>query len=248
MVDSGASARSRKHWPVCLCALPAIALTAGCGADESSSTVALLGPAAATTPTGSGSVGDGELASRLEAIRGKYRLPALIGMSFGPDEIHEIGVTGVRALGHSEPATTDDDWHIGSLTKSMSATIAAMLVERGRIAWNTTIADSFPELAPSVLAQYGSIRLEELLTHTAGITQDRTAPPGWDALRSSNVDLRAQRRQLVAEYLALPPGAERGAYAYSSAGYVIAGAMLESASDASWEQLLEELLLAPLGI
>lgn len=219
-----------------------------CDGDETPAAEPMFGAPAATTPTDIGHVGDGALDAQLEAIRGKYRLPALIGVSFGPDDVHEVGVTGQRSLGHAELATVDDSWHIGSLTKSMTAVLAAMLVERGRIGWTTTIAEAFPELSASALEVYGSIRLEELLTHTGTITGNRLAAPSWASLRDSKNDIRAQRRQLVAEYLALPPETERGNFLYSSAGYVVAAAMLEAAANASWEVLMQQLLFEPLGL
>lgn len=46
-----------------------------------------------------------------------------------------------------------------------------------------------------------------------------------------------------------PPATEPGsAYAYSNLGYTIAGAMLEQAADASWEDLVRERVFAPLGM
>jgi CubicO group peptidase (beta-lactamase class C family) len=41
--------------------------------------------------------------------------------------------------------TTNDVFHIGSCTKSMTATLTAMLIEEGKLRWDTTIADVFPE-------------------------------------------------------------------------------------------------------
>jgi len=41
--------------------------------------------------------------------------------------------------------TTNDQFHIGSCTKSMTATLAAMFIEEGKLRWDTTIAEVFPE-------------------------------------------------------------------------------------------------------
>jgi D-alanyl-D-alanine carboxypeptidase len=42
--------------------------------------------------------------------------------------------------------------------------------------------------------------------------------------------------------------AERGGYLYSNAGYVVAGAMLEAAGGAPWEELVAREVFAPLGL
>jgi CubicO group peptidase (beta-lactamase class C family) len=71
----------------------------------------------------------------------------------------------------------------------------------------------------------------------------------WRAIvRTSTPSLRAQRHQLVSEYLSLPPDSERGSFACFGLGYVVAGAMLEASADESWEKLLRRLVFAPLAL
>ena len=43
--------------------------------------------------------------------------------------------------------TVNDRFHLGSDTKAMTALLAAMLVEEGKIRWNSTMLEVFPELA-----------------------------------------------------------------------------------------------------
>src|SRR4051812_6907251 len=87
-----------------------------------------------------------ELPAVLENLRRRHRLPALAAASVENGEIVEIGATGFRKFGEDEQVTNDDQWHLGSCTKSMTSTLAAILVEQGKISWTTTIADVFPEL------------------------------------------------------------------------------------------------------
>src|SRR4051794_1230125 len=82
---------------------------------------------------------------QLEAIRKRFRLPALAAAATRDGRIVELAATGVRQFGEDEEVTVDDAWQIGSCTKSMTATLAGMLVEQGKIAWTSTISDLFPE-------------------------------------------------------------------------------------------------------
>lgn len=189
---------------------------------------------------------DDSLESRLEAIRSRYRLPALAGMSFDTAGILEVGVSGVRALGYPEPADRGDQWHIGSLTKSMTATLAAILVERGRIRWDTTVAAALPDLP--MRPEYATVRLEELLTHTAGLITDLRRVPSWVSYFLDSRPIHQQRRQLTAELLAFPPESIRGSYSYANADYVVAGTMIEEVTGAAWEDLIARLLFSPLGM
>jgi CubicO group peptidase (beta-lactamase class C family) len=205
------------------------------------------GPSATPTPGAPGAAGDGAIDVQLEAIRARYGLPALTAMSFrGTAGLVEIGAVGLRAVGYAERVTPADVWHIGSLTKSMTSTLAAVLIEQGRIDWETTVSDVFPDLAAGFRPEYATVRLEELLTHTAGLVVDLSRAPSWSSLRTSPDPLRVQRRRLVAEYLALPPDSPRGTYSYSNAGYVVAGAMLEEVTGQAWEDLMRRWVFGPL--
>src|SRR6186997_145659 len=49
------------------------------------------------------------------------------------------GVAGVRKRGSAERITLDNQFHLGSCTKAMTATLVAMLVEEGKLHWTTTL-------------------------------------------------------------------------------------------------------------
>jgi len=186
------------------------------------------------------------LDEELELIRGNHRLPALAAITFGPEGPLESGFVGVRALGHPDLIAADDQWHIGSLTKSMTATLAALLIERGQIGWETTVAEVLPDIP--MRPEYGAVTLTNLLTSSAGITPDATSAPSWGSLRGSTLSLTEQRRQLAREYLALAPASPLGTFNYSNAGYIVAGAMLEQVTGKAWESLMTESLFAPLDM
>jgi CubicO group peptidase (beta-lactamase class C family) len=217
------------------------AILTGCGGQDG-----LQGAAPAPAPGSIGSLGDGALGLQLESIRGRYRLPALTAMTFGTGGVIETGVAGVRAVGYPEAAGPGDQWHVGSLTKSMTSTLAAVLVELRRIAWDATIGETFP--GQSMRPEYVTVRLDELLTHTAGMVTDVARAPSWPSLRTSRLPMHEQRRRLAAELLALPPESTRGTYSYANAGYVVAGTMLEEVTGEIWEDLMARLVFGPVGM
>jgi len=150
--------------------------------------------------------------------------------------------------GRAENVTTEDRWHLGSLTKAMTATVAGTLVEEGAVSWESTILDVFPEWEGEILPAYEDVRLKELLSHTAGILSDVTRTPSWPGLREDDAPLTEQRRRWSVEFLSVPPEAARGTHLYSNAGYVVAGAMLEKVTGVPWEALMAERLFGPLGM
>lgn len=201
-------------------------------------TVALLAVCESALPQDFGVAGDGNLQQVLESIRADNQLPALVAVLVHDGEMIEMAATGQRAAGFDERVTGDDVWHVGSLTKAMTATLAAVLVERGELPWDTTIGDVFPELAGSMREEYADVRLDELLYHTAGLPVDILRAPSWLSLRADTAAMIVQRYRFAAELLEMSPEGKRGEFQYSNAGYVVAGAMLERVTGAAWEELM----------
>lgn len=182
----------------------------------------------------------------LEAIRKKHDLPALAVVVVKDGKICDRAAVGVRKFGDPTPVTTNDLFHIGSCTKSMTATLTAMLIEEGKLRWNTTIADVFPELRGSMNKQYEAVTVEQLLTHRGGVP---TAPPAaalsraWQQLGTPV----QQRKEFIEAVLCHPPEADPGTkMIYSNQGYTIVGAMLERLTGTPWETLITEKLFKPL--
>ncbi len=204
------------------------------------------------------------LTDRLEPIRAEFNLPALAALVTTADQTVALGATGVRQAADATPVTTDDLWHLGSCTKSMTGTLAAILVEQGKIDWSTTIADIFSAEFGDIDTAYLPVTLEQLLCHRAGVP---TSPPpaAWHEARQQHGTVRAQRDAFIHAVLAAPPSAAPpgtnppdgpGAnFEYSNQGTTIAGAMLErawdtavGADDTTWETLIASQLFEPLGI
>ena len=182
----------------------------------------------------------------LEVIRKKHGLPALAVVVVRDGRICDRAAVGVRKLGESTPVTTNDVFHIGSCTKSMTATLAAMLIEDGKLRWDTTIADVFPELKGKMDKQYEAVTVEQLLTHRGGVPG---APPAaaWNRARDLRGTPTQQRREFIEAVLSQPPEAAPGTkMIYSNQGYAILGAMLEKLTRTPWETLITERLFKPL--
>ncbi len=184
------------------------------------------------------------LAEALEQVRAKHELPALAAAAIRGVTVVESSAVGVRKIGGAEKVTIDDRWHIGSCTKSMTATLAAMAVERGEIAWERTVGASFPELHDTMEPQWAAVTLEQLLTHRGGAPAQ---PPDnlWRNAWTQQGTPTEQRLQFVRGLLLRRPETPPGtAFVYSNQGYAIAGAMLERASGEPWETLMRTQLFA----
>jgi len=185
----------------------------------------------------------------LEQLRVRQKVPALAAAVFTTDQLEGTWVAGRRVVDDETAAKAGDSWHLGSCTKSMTATLIALLVERGDLKWETTLRDHFPELAKTMHADYVDLTVVELLAHRAGVPS-MTEPDGafqrCAALPGSTTD---QRKAFVAEVLAKAPTSKPRVQAvYSNVGFIVAGHVAERATGKSWEALMEKLLFQPLGM
>lgn len=190
-----------------------------------------------------------DLAADLTPIRSQFNVPALAGAIVRSNRVVGIGFVGVRKHGVAEPVTLSDKWHHGSLTKSMTATLAGILVDEGRLTWQTKLVDVFPGSAAAMHADWKTVTLEQLLSNRSGATGDLGPSGIWDQLWNHKGTPREQRRFLLQKLTALAPAATPGTqYIYSNAGFALGGAMLEETMNRSWEDLLAEKLFSPLGM
>jgi CubicO group peptidase (beta-lactamase class C family) len=186
-----------------------------------------------------------DCSAELEAIRARHHLPALAALAMTGGEVRTSGAVGVRKFGSPEAVTGNDKWHIGSCTKSMTATLAAMFVEQGQMNWDTKIGDVLPELRDSMDPSWQSVTLEMLLTHRSGAPGE--APPNlWRNAWARTGSPVEQRMNFVSGLLLRRTQEPAGAkFLYSNQGYAIAGAMLERVGGKPWEELMRTMLFAP---
>jgi CubicO group peptidase (beta-lactamase class C family) len=193
------------------------------------------------------------LAPTLAPYLKDYGLPALAAAVVKDGEIIAAGALGTRRAGNAIPVTLDDRFHIGSDTKAMTALLAAMLVEQGKLQWTTTVAEVFPELADTMDTRLRGVTLRQLLSHTSGLPPDNEAfiklladslrpqpqPGNLDDLRYGLV------KAASLDPLAAEPGAQ---FAYANLGYLFVGAIIERRTGKTWEELISERVFDPLGL
>jgi CubicO group peptidase (beta-lactamase class C family) len=190
------------------------------------------------------------LNAMLAPFLARYQLPALAAAVVKDGNVVAVGAVGTRKAGAQIPVTVNDRFHLGSDTKAMTALLAAMFVEAGKLRWDSTIAEVFPELAETMDQGLRRVTLEQLLSHTSGIPSDNDV--FGDLLEKSIVqdgNLDELRYWLVQQWSTQPLASEPGTtFAYANMNYVIVGAMIERIGGKTWDELITERLFTPLGL
>ncbi len=139
------------------------------------------------------------LDDRLEEIRTAHGVPGLAALSVRDGRVVSMGVAGNRRIGTDSPLTIHDKFHLGSITKPMTSTLAAILVSEGVIRWDTTLGEVFPEQADQMQGEYRSVTLQQLLAHRGGTPSDLELNPSadWNGRREYSASTAGRRSNNV---------------------------------------------------
>lgn len=187
-------------------------------------------------------------AGRLAASRAEAGSPAFAAAAANRDGRNIAFADGVRALGSEAVVTVGDRWHLGSITKSMTATLVARCVESGRLGWDETVGAILGAAVPDMRPDHRNATLRHLLSHRSGLPGNLDLSELLRFPRES-ADARDDRIAYARLVLAQPPAGRLAThFEYSNSGYVIVGAMLEARFGAPWEALVRDRVFSPLGM
>ena len=147
---------------------------------------------------------------------------------------------GVTSVENSLEVTPDTLFQIGSITKTFTGTVAMVLVERGELDLDVPVRTYLPELR--LLDEDAAARatMRHLLTHTGGWVGDYFEDHG------AGDDALARMVAALSELPQLTPLGE--VWSYNNAGFYIAGRVIEVIAGKPYEEVVNEVLLEPLGL
>jgi CubicO group peptidase (beta-lactamase class C family) len=187
---------------------------------------------------------DRDVTERLEAAVLQYHVPGIAAGIVSGDKLVAVGAAGLRKLGSEERLTILDQMHLGSCSKAMTATLIGLLVDEGKLKWDSTLESVLADDLNDVDMGFRTVTLAQLLSHRGSIT-----PNGPLNDMGKPESTTAQRRELIHRILKTPPAFEVGSkFQYSNAGYALAAAMVEKVTGKSWEELIKTRLFEPLGM
>ena len=153
---------------------------------------------------------------------------------------------GFENLWNKTPATTNTAYHVASVTKVFTATLAALLHERGVVDLDAPVTKYLPSgtAISDSLEQGAKITLRQLASHTSGLPR---RVPGKVQSVEWRYELEPQRLYalLSAVTLESEPGTRER---YSNLGFGLLGHVLELAANKPLNELIQEHLCEPLNL
>jgi CubicO group peptidase (beta-lactamase class C family) len=146
---------------------------------------------------------------------------------------------GLRRLGGPDPVTPDTLFALGSCSKPFTSLLLALLVDQGRLHWDDPVRKHLEYFHLSDPLADADVRLRDLLCHRTGVDSHDLlwyrAPWGQEEMIR-----KAGRLPLSRPF--------RTAFQYQSILFSAAGQAAARAGGASWDRLLTDRLLTPLGM
>lgn len=147
---------------------------------------------------------------------------------------------GMANLELRVPNQPDMVFRLGSMTKQFTAVAILMLAQQGKL----SVTDDITKYLTDFPTHGQKITIENLLTHTSGVT-NYTSLPEWLPLWRKDMTLTELIALFKDKPLDFAPGEK---WSYSNSGYVLLGAIIEKVSGESYQDFIEKRIFAPLGM
>ncbi|MDR3101555.1 MAG: serine hydrolase [Paraburkholderia sp.] len=179
-----------------------------------------------------------EIDDLVHAAMAEWKVPGLALAVIRDGEVVRMAGYGVGDIQTRSPVSNDTQFLLCSLTKSFTVAGLGVLVDDGRLDWGRPVRDYLPEFRLHNDVSTERVTVLDLLCHHTGVPRhDWIHAPG---------DLST--RQILAALRYLEPNLDlRSAYQYQNLGYLVAGHVAERVAGVSWESLIADRLLEPLG-
>jgi len=135
--------------------------------------------------------------------------------------------------------TPNTIYQIGSTTKEFTAAVILKLIENHQLSLDDKLSNYFPDFTRG-----NEITIKHLLTHTSGIYEILRDPVAFN----SGTQPRSKEQMLsffTNKPLYFDPGTH---YSYCNSGYMLLGLIIEKITGKSYEQVVKDFILKPLGM
>ncbi|HJY63461.1 MAG TPA: serine hydrolase [Ignavibacteria bacterium] len=152
---------------------------------------------------------------------------------------NSVGYSDIEKKIENKP---DTKFRLASVTKQFTATLIMQLVEKGKLSLEGKLSEYLPYYRKDI---GDKVTIHQLLNHTSGIP-GYTELPGF---MTNEVSKKVEVKDFVIKFcsndLSFEPGTK---WSYNNSGYFILGAVIEEVTGKTYEAVLKENILEPLGM
>jgi CubicO group peptidase (beta-lactamase class C family) len=175
----------------------------------------------------------------VEGARKSWDVPGLAVAIVKDGEVVLAKGYGVRDVARNLPVTPETLFAIGSSTKAFTVMSLAVLVDDGRIDWDTPVQAYLPRFALQDECASAGMTPRDLVTHRSGLPRHDLV---WYNAPLTRAELFERLRYLE------PNAGFRSKWQYQNLMFLTAGYLAGEVSGQSWEDLVRARIFGPLGM
>lgn len=210
-------------------------LAVGCGGGKQEA------PPATSTSINNGQAANDKVDAFVQSELKRQNVPGIALIVQQDGKVVYAKGYGYASVEQAIPATTEQRFQIGSITKQFVAAAVMLLVEEGKMA----LDDKIGKYLGAVPAEWDPITVRHLLTHTSGLPRDLDPALEAEARTHGTYTTEQILTILKGNRPVTEPGME---YAYSNVGYQLMGVIIEKVTGNFYGDLIQNRIFTPLGM
>ncbi len=149
---------------------------------------------------------------------------------------------GMMNMKKNIPVDSKTLFSIASNSKLFTAVAIGILVDEGKISWNSPVIDYIPWFQMFDPYVTREITVKDILSHRCGLGLGAGDLLWWPSSNYSRDEIIKRIRFIR------PSSSFRSTYAYNNLMFLVAGKVIESASGMNWEDFVTERIFKPVGM
>jgi CubicO group peptidase (beta-lactamase class C family) len=169
----------------------------------------------------------------------KHRVPGVAAGNLYAGEVESAGF-GITHVDNPLAVTAETLFQVGSISKTVTATMIMMLVEEGKVDLEATFQSCFPDFRVKDETAAAAATIRHLLTHTSGWAGDVFEDTG------AGDDASARYMALMADVKQIVPIGK--IWSYNNANFYLLGHLIEYITGESYQAAVRRMVFEPLGM
>lgn len=175
---------------------------------------------------------------RVDSLFANSSIPGLAYSIVGEKGVIYAEGLGARKEGSRLQVNENTVFQIGSITKSFTAALLAILVDKQKLKWDSKVIDILPEFRMSDPWVTREITIRDILIHCSGLPERSGTMQAFLGYSRGEVIHNIRHINPVTSF--------RSSFAYQNGMYLVAATIAEKIAGKSWERLIKQYLFYPL--
>lgn len=173
----------------------------------------------------------------------EFSVPGIAVAVIKDDVILHMKGYGVRSIATRQKTDEHTLFAIASNTKAFTVAALGILIDEGKLSWETKVIDIIPEFRLNKAYVTEDFNIKDLLSHRSGLGEGAGDLMSWpDSAMFTTAEIIHNLRYLK------QASSFRTKYDYDNLLYIVAGEVVARVSGMSWEDFVESRIMMPLGM